>query len=132
MPLVPVIDCITGRTRRHVDRDVASTMKGVRLVRDRKQRVIRVLEGEESPMVQELVARGKPSNWGRLFVQGIRIGKGDFDKQLPTWVFALRGVRGSERTKVLGRHLSAELSATCARGGDPTIAAPINASEGRE
>lgn len=95
MPLVPVIDCTTGRTRRHVDRDLANTMKGVRLVRDRKQRVIRVLEGDESPMVQELAERGKPSNWGQPFVQHLRIGAAAFDEQRPVSLLALRGVIGS-------------------------------------
>ncbi len=95
MPLVPVIDCITGKVRRHMDRDAASTAKGVRLVRDRKGRVTRVLEGDKSPMVQELARLGKPSNWGRQFVQHLRIGPAAFDEQRPVSLRALRGVIGS-------------------------------------
>lgn len=92
MPLVPVIDCTTGRTRRHVDRNLANTMKGVRLVRDGKGRVIRVLEGDESPMVQELARLKRPSNYGLQYVDHIRLGGGEFDEQRPVPLRWLHGV----------------------------------------
>lgn len=89
MSTVPVITT-DGRIAHYLDGDFAATLKGVRLVCDRKGHVIRVLLNEESPMVQELLLQRKPSNWGRSFTQTLNT----VDAQRAA-VFALRGVRGS-------------------------------------
>ena len=91
MSLIPITEP-DGHVRSRVSRADAERMKGVRLVRDAKARVVRVLVGDESPMVQELMRLKRPSNWGRQFVQRFRVGKGGFDEQRPARLRWLHGV----------------------------------------